>query len=717
MVSTINQAANITWGAPTKISADTDVSLNGSLIRAINATPTNTSLAINVTLNGVTFVAAQKTGTAAYTAPGGDVFVPIDASGVGPGTFQSFAQGSVAPFTTLSAAYTNLLATAYWNDGTDIGNTWALSTGYNWTLTNLVTGRTYELQIWVNDSRLNNLSQNNPDLFTTFMDLNGNSVSLQHNVDNYLGGVGQFVIGTFTADATSQALKFIGGNTVGADTSGNNATSLLNAYQLREVTAPSAPVFTSAALAGTNLILQGSNGSANSAYQMLRSTNVTAPVVVWPAIGTNNFDASGHFSFTSSFSAGAAAAFYRVRVGTNGAASPPDITSSPQDLTIAVGQNAVFNVTATGTAPLTYRWFFNTNTLLVSGANPTLTVTNAQLTNAGKYSVTVTNGVGTTNSVFATLTVNPSNGTPDFSMIGWATQGGGTTGGQGGVTNTVSTLSELLAVLSDSTPRIINVSGMIDTGLGYTPVGASKTIIGVGTNSGFIGNLRCVSVNNVIFRNLKFTNPNGGGEGDGLTLRTSTRIFVDHCYFTQCADGELDIVTGSDYVTVSWCKFDYASDTGHDLVNLIGNDDASSALDSGKLHVTMHHNWYGSLCQDRMPRVRYGQVHVFNTYFNSSNNNYCIGVGCSSQIRVEGNYFDAVNNPWKEPATPATNCTPFLIHWNSDNVFTNGTTIPTFAPNSTNVFVPPYAYTLDGGGSVKSTVTNYAGAGKGPFAP
>ena len=141
------QAASITWNTPAKISADTNVSLNGTLVRAVNATPTNTTLAIDVTLNGVTFVTAGKTGSGSYTAPGGDVFVPIDNSNLGPGTFQAFAQGSVPPITTLSAAYSNLLATAYWNDGTDIGNTWTNSTGYNWTLNNLTVGKTYELQI------------------------------------------------------------------------------------------------------------------------------------------------------------------------------------------------------------------------------------------------------------------------------------------------------------------------------------------------------------------------------------------------------------------------------------------------------------------------------------------------------------------------------------------------------------------------------------------
>jgi hypothetical protein len=410
VASTMNvvgvQAANIIWSAPAKISSDTDVSLNGTLVRAINATPTNTTLAIDVTLNGVTFVAARKNGTGLYVAPGGDTFLPTDTSSVGPtsGGFQAFGQGG-APFNTLSAACSNLLCTAYWNDGTDIGSTWAATAGYDWTLNNLTVGKTYELQVWVNDSRLSNLGQNNPALFTSVMDTNGHSVNLEHNVDNLLGGVGQHVTGTFTADATSQTLKLVGGNTAGADTSGSTATSLLNAYQLRDISPAGTPRITEILLEGINLITRGTNGPANGAYEVLRSAGLSVPVGDWPGVGIHNFDASGNFSCTNPIAPDLALAFYRLRVVSSVPGFPPVITSQLQDAAILVGQNANFNVTASGTAPLTYRWYFNTNTLLTTSSSASLTITNAQITNSGKISVTVSNLVGVTNSVFAMLTV------------------------------------------------------------------------------------------------------------------------------------------------------------------------------------------------------------------------------------------------------------------------------------------------------------------------
>ena len=87
------------------------------------------------------------------------------------------------------------------------------------------------------------------------------------------------------------------------------------------------------------------------------------------------------------------------------ASSPPTITNQPASLTNNVGNNATFSVTHGGTAPFTYQWYFNTNSPLLNETNISLTVTNIQLTNAGTYSVAITNAAGSTNSSFAQLTV------------------------------------------------------------------------------------------------------------------------------------------------------------------------------------------------------------------------------------------------------------------------------------------------------------------------
>ena len=83
----------------------------------------------------------------------------------------------------------------------------------------------------------------------------------------------------------------------------------------------------------------------------------------------------------------------------------PTITAQPQSLSVNPGNNAAFNVFATGTAPLRYQWRFD-NTDIGSATNSLFTRTNTQLTDLGNYSVVVTNIAGSVTSAVATLTFN-----------------------------------------------------------------------------------------------------------------------------------------------------------------------------------------------------------------------------------------------------------------------------------------------------------------------
>ena len=286
---------------------------------------------------------------------------------------------------------------------------------------------------------------------------------------------------------------------------------------------------------------------------------------------------------------------------------------------------------------------------------------------------------------------------------------GTVTGGSGGPTVTVTTLAQLTAAIGDDAARIVNVSGTINLGSSSVRFGSNKTIQGVGTTSGFIGNLKAVSKTNVILRQLNFTNPSSVGDGDGLTLQICTRTWVDHCSFVDCGDGSLDLTHACDNVTVSWCKFSYTVDSGHNFVNLIGHSDSNAAEDTGKLHITMHHNYYSTLCKERMPRVRFGRVHVYNNYYGSAGSLYNIGVGNQSQILVENCYFENQPMPWKNYSSSGNQG---LIKWNTGNVFVNSP-VPTWAPNSASVFTPPYSYSPESGSTVKASVLAGAGAGGG----
>jgi len=94
-----------------------------------------------------------------------------------------------------------------------------------------------------------------------------------------------------------------------------------------------------------------------------------------------------------------------------GGSSAPVITNQPQNLTVSEGNNATFNVTATGTAPLNYQWRKNGSN--ISGANSSsYTITSADAADAGTYSVAVSNSAGSVTSNNATLTVTQVNEPP-----------------------------------------------------------------------------------------------------------------------------------------------------------------------------------------------------------------------------------------------------------------------------------------------------------------
>ncbi len=164
------------------------------------------------------------------------------------------------------------------------------------------------------------------------------------------------------------------------------------------------------------VVLSGTGGSNNGTYYVLAGTSMTVPSTNWPAIATNTFSGSS-FKNTNPVTPGGTVWFYRLQSGGQPPASPtaPSITSQPQNQSVTVGSNATFTVAASGTVPLFYRWYFNTNTFLAYATGSSLIVTNVQNTNAGTYSVVVSNSVGSVFSVYATLTVNPAPLAPSIS--------------------------------------------------------------------------------------------------------------------------------------------------------------------------------------------------------------------------------------------------------------------------------------------------------------
>jgi hypothetical protein len=84
----------------------------------------------------------------------------------------------------------------------------------------------------------------------------------------------------------------------------------------------------------------------------------------------------------------------------------PFIVTQPASQTVTAGTGVTFSVGASGSPPLTYQWQFNSNNI-AGATGSSYTIASAQSSNAGLYSVAVTNSVGFAISSNASLTVNP----------------------------------------------------------------------------------------------------------------------------------------------------------------------------------------------------------------------------------------------------------------------------------------------------------------------
>ncbi len=89
---------------------------------------------------------------------------------------------------------------------------------------------------------------------------------------------------------------------------------------------------------------------------------------------------------------------------------PPQIVGGPQSQEVSYGSNAVLSVTAMGWEPLSYRWYRDRVALSDTGrfagtATATLTISNAQFSDIGTYTVVVSNALGSVISTGALLNV------------------------------------------------------------------------------------------------------------------------------------------------------------------------------------------------------------------------------------------------------------------------------------------------------------------------
>lgn len=211
-------------------------------------------------------------------------------------------------------------------------------------------------------------------------------------------------------------------------------------------------------------------------------------------------------------------------------------------------------------------------------------------------------------------------------------------------------------------------------------IGSNVTLVGVGDEARVVGaSLRIRDARNVIVRNLTLSDAydcfpqwdagDAGGNWnsayDNLSVWTSTSVWVDHSTFDDGAhpvaslatvygrpfevhDGLLDVTHGSDLVTMSWNWFQH-----HDKTDIIGSSD-SRLQDRGQHRVTQHHNRWTDIGQ-RGPRVRFGDVHVYNNLYEQTDATtrassagspffqYFWGAGKESSIVAESNAVELID--------------------------------------------------------------------------
>lgn len=341
---------------------------------------------------------------------------------------------------------------------------------------------------------------------------------------------------------------------------------------------------------------------------------------------------------------------------------------------------------------------------------------------------------------------------------GW---GAGTVGGSAATPEhiyTVRNRAELLNAIANggNAAKIIKVAGTIDMTEG-TPFAntadqkvrgrvrlpSNTTLIGEGPGAGFVNAwLDITSVSQVIVRNLHIVapcdvgpvwDPTDGALGnwnsayDAIGIVTATQVWIDRNTITdapvtddtlpiengkvkQCHDGAIDITKGADLITVS-----YNVVTAHDKSMLIGGSDSQTS-DAGKLRVTIANNVFSGVTQ-RVPRVRFGQVHVFNNYFAGSKtaspyaHSYSIGVGKAGNVLSQANVF-AVDG--------AAGCNSVVVYASSDRTgafqdsgsTVNGAPLGACSVAAGTAFVPGYAFKARPAVLVKANALAQAGAGK-----
>ncbi|RDX73369.1 hypothetical protein CR513_47036, partial [Mucuna pruriens] len=227
-------------------------------------------------------------------------------------------------------------------------------------------------------------------------------------------------------------------------------------------------------------------------------------------------------------------------------------------------------------------------------------------------------------------------------------------------------------------------------------ISSDKTIDGRGANVQIKNGagITMQFVNNVIIHGIRIKNivaKEGGtirdsfnhtgfrtkSDGDAISVFGASNIWIDHVSLSNSEDGLIDIIQGSTAITISNCHM-----TKHNDVMLFG---ANDAFDGDKImQITVAFNHFGQGLIQRMPRCRFGFVHVLNNDYTHWIM-YAIGGSAAPTILSQGNRFIAPNNDAAKEITHRVYAEPSVWknwQWQSEmDLFMNGAKfVPSGAP-------------------------------------
>ncbi len=221
--------------------------------------------------------------------------------------------------------------------------------------------------------------------------------------------------GTALAEATSATLPL---PAVTLAMAGSYTVKISNAQG--SVTSASAILVVNPAPTPPTIVQQPDNqtvGAGGTAVFAVKATGTAPLTYLWRRNGSILPGANGPMLVLTNVQETLAGSYY-VRVANQqgyvnsrpvtltvtDAPTPPAIVSAPESLLRLEGETAEFHVTATGSAPLRYEWWRN-GAVLPDAQTDTLTLAALKWTDAGVYTVTVSNDQGIVTSPPAVLEV------------------------------------------------------------------------------------------------------------------------------------------------------------------------------------------------------------------------------------------------------------------------------------------------------------------------